>query len=65
MWDAIQIGLTLGAVMALLLEIVGRWQTLTQFANAHSRIHFPGALRLSLRRHTGPEKVWVRTSGAN
>jgi hypothetical protein len=65
MLDAIYIGLALGAVMALLPEMVGRWETLTKFAKSHSRIHFPDALRLSHRRHAKREKVWVRTSGAN
>jgi hypothetical protein len=58
MLDAIYIGLALGAFMALLLEIVGHWETLVKFfKNSHPRIHLRGVLRLYHRRHAKPAKI--------
>jgi hypothetical protein len=58
MLDAIYIGLAFGAFMALLLEIVGRWEVLVKsFKKSHPRIYFRGVLRLYHRRHAKPAKI--------
>jgi len=60
MLDAIYIGLAFGVLMALLLEIVCRWETLVKFfKNSHPRIHFHGVSRLPHHRGAKPVEIFI------